>query len=120
MIEQFLFIQLIEVDLIILNKQTRDVFLFEIKHSSKVDNEQTKHLESEQFINYIQDNFGPVKERIVLYNGVTNRVERINISDFLTHMYKNYRSPEHSIDNSINPKIETKKIRKKKDSILER
>ncbi len=58
MIEQFLFIQLIEVDLIILNKQTRDVFLFEIKHSSKVDNEQTKHLESEQFINYIKDNFG--------------------------------------------------------------
>lgn len=112
-----------EVDLIILNKQTKDVFLFEIKHSSKIDDRQTKHLESEQFISYIQDNFGPVKERIVLYNGVTNRNERlkrINIADFLTHMYKNYRNPEYSIDNSINPKLETKTITKKKSLGRER
>lgn len=106
-----------EVDLIILNKQTKDVFLFEIKHSSQIDDRQTRHLESEKFISYIEDNFGPVKERIVLYNGVMNqseKIKRINIADFLTHMYKNYRNLEYSIENSIKSKLETKTISKKR------
>ena len=74
--------------------------LFEIKHSTKVVKEQSAHLESNPFLEYIESKFGKVKERIVLYNGksdVSLKVPRINISDFLQNMYKYSKNKEYSI-----------------------
>ena len=89
-----------EVDLIVADRKKKETFLFEIKHSTKVVKEQSAHLESNSFLEYIESKFGKVKERIVLYNGksdVSLKVPRINISDFLRDMYKYSKNKEYSI-----------------------
>jgi predicted AAA+ superfamily ATPase len=89
-----------ESDLIIFDKQKKETFLFEIKHSAKVVKEQSAHLESNPFLEYIESKFGKIKERIVLYNGksdVSLKVPRVNISDFLQDMYKYSKNKEYSI-----------------------
>ena len=94
-----------EADLIILDKKYKETFLFEIKHSKESDPEQVKHLESKDFIEYITNNFSPVKNCIVLYNGnndISQNTPRLNISQFLIHMYNNCQKPDYSVKQTIN------------------
>ena len=58
-----------EADLIILTKKKKETYLFEIKHSKEVVEQQSKQLENERFNQYVEENFGQVKRTIVLYNG---------------------------------------------------
>ena len=59
---------------------------------TRVDNNQTYHLENRDFLNYITNNYGEVNGRYVLYCGQTtysNAIPRINIDEFLINLYRN-------------------------------
>lgn len=93
-----------EADLIVFDKKNKETFLFEIKHSNESHEQQVIHLESKDFIDYIEKHFGPVKNCIVLYNGendVSKKTPRLNIADFLNHIYRNFRDPHYSIKHTI-------------------
>lgn len=64
-----------EADMLILDQKHQEVHLFEIKHSDKIVEEQTRHLRNELFLNYIRENFGEVKSRSVIYLGGDQKVE---------------------------------------------
>ena len=61
--------------MLILDQKHQEVHLFEIKHSDKIVEEQTRHLRNELFLNYIRENFGEVKSRSVIYLGGDQKVE---------------------------------------------
>ena len=54
-----------EADLIIVDREKKESYLFEIKHSDKVVDRQTRHLQNEDFINYVSENFAPVEKNVV-------------------------------------------------------
>lgn len=94
-----------EADLIIFDKQNKETYLFEIKHSKESHEQQVIHLESKAFIEYIENHFGPVRNCVVLYNGkndVSKKTPRLNVADFLIHMYRNCNKPHYSIKYTIN------------------
>ena len=102
-----------EADLLIFDKQKKEVYLFEIKHSPENHENQEKHLKSKSFIEYIENNFGSVKEKVVLYSGKNDSqsdIKRLNISDFLKHMYDNCQNKDYSVENTIQDLITRKKI----------
>ena len=93
-----------EADIIIFDKEKKDVYLFEIKHSTQNIPELSRHLEDEAFLKYIKDNFGPVKGRAVLYNGETTdvpEVPRISAADFLIQMYRDTKTPGFSPEQTL-------------------
>lgn len=93
-----------EADIIIFDKERKESYLFEIKHSSKNVPEQSIHLENNDFIDYIENNFGPIKGRAVLYNGKTTEetpVPRISAKDFLIQIYQDSKSPDFTLDKSL-------------------
>lgn len=100
-----------EVDLLIFDKELQETYLFEIKHSKENVPNQSIHLENECFIQKIENEFGPVKSKIVLYNGITDvkktSVPRVSARDFLVEMYNEF------INNSINKDISIKNILEK-------
>ena len=64
-----------EVDLAIIDKQSKDTYLFEVKYSQyKVDN-QAKNLIHEDFCNYIEEKFGEIKGRYVIYTGDNDSID---------------------------------------------
>lgn len=90
-----------EADLIIMNKPKKEVYLFEIKHSKEKDDEQEKHLENQEFMNYIENNFGKIVGKAILYNGkndFTRKTPRINAAKFLKEL------TNQAIKNNINIK----------------
>lgn len=90
-----------EADMIIADKETEEVFLFEIKHSKQIAPEQSIHLEDEEFISYIEKNFGQVKRVAVLYNGETStgeRTPRVSAKDFLCELYRVGSEPNFSLN----------------------
>ena len=103
-----------EADLIIFDKLEKGVYLFEIKHSSEIHENQTRHLKSNSFIEYIENNFGTVKERIVLYTGKNNinsSIKRFNVSDFLKHIYEHCHEENYSVADTIDFLSKNKNIR---------
>lgn len=93
-----------EADLIIFDKLNKEVYLFEIKHSSQIHESQSKHLESENFIEYVKLNFGTIKGCAVLYNGnndVSMKIPRFNAAAFLEHIYNNCSNSDYSINDTI-------------------
>lgn len=64
-----------EADMIIMNRETRETLLFEVKHSTKRSSNQVKHLCSKEFNEYVERYFGSVTQRIVLYRGETETVD---------------------------------------------
>lgn len=93
-----------EVDLIIFDKKEKNCFLFEIIHTKNVTPEQSLHLESQDFIEQINVNFGEISGRAVLYNGPNNselKVPRINVSDFLIDIYLHNSDKNYSISDTL-------------------
>lgn len=79
-----------EIDMIITDRNKNECFLFEIKHSKENVPEQSVHLENEKLCEYIENNFGEIKGKAVLYNGPTDRqtdVPRISTKHFLNSVY---------------------------------
>ena len=64
-----------EVALAIVDKQSKDTYLFEVKYSQhKVGNE-AKNLADEDSSDYIEEKFGKIKGRYVLYTGENDRID---------------------------------------------
>lgn len=84
-----------EADLIILDKEEKKTYLFEIKYSDKVVENQTRHLRNEEFLNYVDENFAPVEKCYVIYNGQPMRVgsiDYLNAEKFLQCIHEMYLS----------------------------
>lgn len=59
-----------EIDMLLFNKDTKEIVLFEIKRSSKQVDRQCKYLVNKEFNRYIEEQFGGnITGRIVLYTG---------------------------------------------------
>ena len=64
-----------EAALAIVDKQSKDTYLFEVKYSQhKVGNE-AKNLADEDFSDYIEEKFGKIKGHYVLYTGENDRID---------------------------------------------
>jgi hypothetical protein len=71
-----------EVDMAIIDKETSDTYLFEVKYSSEIVENQCQHLSSPEFLEYISKNFGKIKGRFMVYNGEANVFTDELASDF--------------------------------------
>ena len=83
-----------EADMIIIDKSAKEVYLFEIKHSKENVPEQSRHLEDQEFLDYIESNYGTIVTKAVLYNRETdlsNSIPRISAQDFLINTYNDVR-----------------------------
>lgn len=90
-----------EADVIIFDKENKETYLIEVKHSDKYAESQSLHLQSESFLAYVTNNFGAIKERAVLYTGESDfnhDVPRIKTEDFLVTIY--------NLKNSVNNPVE--------------
>lgn len=93
-----------EADLIIFDKEKKETYLFEIKHSKEVVEQQSKHLENERFNQYVEENFGQVKRTIVLYNGEIDTsltVPRISVTKFLKELSKQFNTKDFDMNKFI-------------------
>lgn len=64
-----------EIDLVVSDRITKDTYLFEVKYADYVDEYHQKNLSDIQFMEYIQENFGHIQGRHILYTGVAETVE---------------------------------------------
>lgn len=64
-------------DMILVDIQKNESYLFEVKYSNQIVEEQTKHLRNEHFTQYVDENFGKVTGRFVLYTGESNCMNEI-------------------------------------------
>lgn len=93
-----------EADLIVFDRQNKETYLFEIKHSVQIIENQASHLESKSFLEYVENAFGTIKDCAVLYNGKTDaesKTPRINAADFLVHIYENRSNPDYTVHDTI-------------------
>lgn len=93
-----------EADLIIFDKEKKETYLFEIKHSKEVVEQQSKQLENERFNQYVEENFGQVKRTIVLYNGEIDTsltVPRISVTKFLKELSKQFNTKDFDMNKFI-------------------
>ena len=99
-----------EADLIIYDRINKNVWLFEVKHSSEFADEQSVHLENKDMLKYINDNFGTIRNTALLYNGdnIRSNVPRLSIKDFLKHMYDHKDDPEYTPDMTIEALLKRK------------
>lgn len=66
--------------------------------------QQSIYLENDDFINYIEENFGPIKGRVVLYNGQFDEssvIPRVPASQFLIEVYERFREKDFSLENVL-------------------
>ena len=79
-----------EADMIITEKNTGKTYLFEVKYSENMEESHTKNLRNTEFLRYVENNFGDINGRYVLYNGASGCIKDdngliyfINASDLL-------------------------------------
>ena len=100
-----------EVDMLIFDKKKKETYLFEIKHSETYAENQSLHLEDKNFCDYIENRFGKIKSKIVLYNGKTDKnhnVTRMSASEFLIKLYQNYKNKNFELSDCIKELKKTK------------
>ena len=72
-------------------------YLFEIKYSNQIVEEQTKHLRNEHFRQYVDENFGKVINRFVIYTGEshcsTNEIPYLNAETYLNELSQFSKPP---------------------------
>lgn len=75
-----------EFDMVIYNKIQNTCQLFEVKHSDKTNDKQTRFLLDEDKCNLIENKYGKITNKYVLYRGESKRIETINyknVEEFL-------------------------------------
>ncbi len=75
-----------EIDMVVYNPENHTCKLFEIKHSTERAEEQSKHLLEENKCNVIEEKYGTITGKYVLYRGEsieTNDVNYWNVSEYL-------------------------------------
>ena len=112
-----------EADLIIVDREKKECYLFEIKHSDQVVERQTRHLRNEDFINYVSENFAPVKKCCVIYSGQpthNDTIAYLNAEKFLMTVHEIELSKNADLQNLFQQKgieeikkPDTKPVRKK-------
>lgn len=86
--------------MMIVNKRKPGVFLYEIKHSGKQAKEQGRHLSSKEFLAHVEERFGRVKERAVIYMGhsdETDGIRYINAEEYLARLCSSHRKEKHCL-----------------------
>ena len=111
-----------EIDIVIRDKQNKEYYCFEVKHSKQIDEHQQINLSYSPFKEIMDRNYGTRKFSAVIYRGDTispneNEIAYLNVERFLSLLYL---SPEPTIDQIIqdcldsNKQIEINKINKPK------
>ncbi len=75
-----------EFDMVIYNKIQNTCQLFEVKHSDKINDKQTRFLLDEDKCNLIENKYGKIKNKYVIYRGESKRIGTINyknVEEFL-------------------------------------
>ena len=75
--------------MVILDKKTHRVDLYEIKYNDEVYEEQYKHLEDEEKNKIVEHYFGKINKRCVLYRGKTkkvNNIQYLNVEEYLLNL----------------------------------
>ena len=75
-----------EFDMVIYDKDTNTCSIFEIKHSTKKAKAQIRHLSDEEKIKKIEERFGKVENKYVLYRGeddLENDIKYLNVEKYL-------------------------------------
>ena len=88
--------QHVEADMILVDMQKNESYLFEIKYSNQIVEDQTKHLRNEHFTQYVDENFGKVTNRFVIYTGepnCTNEIPYLNAEKYLNRLSQFSKPP---------------------------
>ena len=75
-----------EFDMVIYDKTSQNCRIYEIKHSAKVNEKQTIHLRDAEKCQIIENRFGPISGKFVLYRGkdtFAESVQYLNVENFL-------------------------------------
>ncbi|MBR3864505.1 MAG: ATP-binding protein, partial [Clostridia bacterium] len=77
-----------EFDMVIYNKSTNTCSIYEIKHSNKVVIEQAKHMLNEEKCNLLENKFGKITGKYVLYRGKEEKLDEVNYINVEQFLYK--------------------------------
>ena len=76
-----------EIDMLIYDKETNSCALYEIKHSKEIVENQYRHLVDEEKIAKIEEHYGKISGRYVLYRGedcmLENGIQYLNVEKYL-------------------------------------
>lgn len=75
-----------EFDMVIYDKASRNCRIYEIKHSTEVNEKQTIHLRDAEKCQIIENRFGPISGKFVLYRGkdtLAEDVQYLNVENYL-------------------------------------
>lgn len=75
-----------EFDMVIYDKASKNCRIYEIKHSAKVNEKQTIHLRDAEKCQIVENRFGPISGKFVLYRGkdtFAEGVQYLNVENFL-------------------------------------
>ena len=75
-----------EFDMVIYDKTSQNCRIYEIKHSAKVNEKQTIHLRDAEKCQIVENRFGPISGKFVLYRGkdtFAEDVQYLNVENFL-------------------------------------
>ena len=75
-----------ELDMVIYDKTSQNCRIYEIKHSAKVNEKQTIHLRDAEKCQIVENRFGPISGKFVLYRGkdtFAESVQYLNVENFL-------------------------------------
>ena len=75
-----------EFDMVIYDKTSQNCRIYEIKHSAKVNEKQTIHLRDAEKCQIVENRFGPISGKFVLYRGkdmFSEGVQYLNVENFL-------------------------------------
>ena len=75
-----------EFDMVIYDKASKNCRIYEIKHSTEVNEKQTLHLRDAEKCQIVENRFGPISGKFVLYRGkdtFAEGVQYLNVENFL-------------------------------------
>ena len=75
-----------EFDMVIYDKTSQNCRIYEIKHSTEVNEQQTLHLRDAEKCQIVEKRFGPISGKFVLYRGkdtLAEGVQYLNVENFL-------------------------------------
>lgn len=78
-----------EYDMVTVDKQKLEVNIYEIKHSNKIINNQTRFLINEEMLKQTAHRYGTIISKNVIYNGPSKRIEDINyinVEEYLNNL----------------------------------
>lgn len=110
--------QHVEANMILVDMQKNESYLFEIKYSNQIVEEQTKHLRNEHFRQYVDENFGKVINRFVIYTGEshcsTNEIPYLNAETYLNELSQFSKPPYPKLEKLFSSEkvAQVKKVKK--------